>query len=1176
MFTPLLTTKRFIQSVRFRSGGILCPCLVGWRKEVQHRGRAFALLVVLLITVVLVAACASPSTVSPLEPATTLAVGSIPDLAPQYAGQGLKFERISVEDGLSQGTVNGILQDRLGLMWFCTQEGLNRYDGYGFEVYRHDPQNPNSLSHNQVTALVEDEEGNLWIATYGGGLDKYNRRTDMFTHYRNDPGNVESLADDRLRSLLIDSDGALWIGTAAGLDRFEPLVERFTHYQPEPDNPHSLSGWTVESIYQDSDGLLWIGTNSDGLNRLDPITGRFAHFPLDPGDLHDLSSNVSVRAIGEDQRGDLWIGTMEGLYQLDRQTSQAVHYQHQPDNPHSLSNNMVFSIFADPGGVLWIGTYGGGLDRLDPVTGEFAHYRNIPNEASSLSSNAVLSIYQDRVGGLWIGTAGGGISKLSPDTKRFVHVQNDPANPNSLSNNTVRAILEDRGVLWIGTLGGGLDRFDRETDEWRHYRYVPGDAESLSNDKVTSICKDQEGALWIGTLGGGLDRFDWNTERFMRYPTEPGDAHSLGTPVVHALLADREGALWIATDAGPTGGLHRFDSQTERVTHYKHDPDDPQTIGNSAVQVLYEDRSSALWIGTSGSGLNRLDRSTDRFTHYENQPGDPDSLSHDKVTAIYEDRAGVLWVGTDGGGLNRFNRDEETFIHYTMEDGLPGDTIYSILEEDDAPSGLPDGGQGVLWLSTNNGLSRFDPSAETLRNYDVRDGLQGNVFSIGAHHKSSSGEIFFGGVNGLSAFYPEQIVDNPTVPPVVLTSLTQLTRNGEDVPLGTAAESARQIVLRWPNNAFEFEFAALNFIQPDKNQHAYMLEGFDKDWNDIGNRRYGKYTNLPAGTYTLHMIGSNNDGVWNEEGASVTITIVPPFWGTWWFRGIVLLVLLGVAFGASQLRVRRIEARSGELEKQVAERTSELREEIDQRIRVEEALRQSEMEAAIAAERSHLARELHDAVTQTLFSASLIAEALPALWERDQEKGRNRLATLRQMSRGALAEMRTLLLELRPTALVETRLADLLRQLGEAVTGREGVPVTVVVEGECGLPADLHVALYRIAQEALNNVVKHAKASQIVVSLRCGPRAPSPSPREGEGAGLRVELCIRDDGCGFDPDDVPPDHLGLGIMRERAEAAGAHLEIVGLAGQGTQVTVVWPGDEGCGTENRSSSSSFVC
>jgi signal transduction histidine kinase len=464
--------------------------------------------------------------------------------------------------------------------------------------------------------------------------------------------------------------------------------------------------------------------------------------------------------------------------------------------------------------------------------------------------------------------------------------------------------------------------------------------------------------------------------------------------------------------------------------------------------------------------------------------------------------------------------------------------VYEILEDE----------QGTLWIATRNGLSRYNPRAETWKSYSADDGMP--IYEFDAAFKSDSGELLFGGINGLLSFTPDQMEDNPYVPPVVLASLQQ---NGVEVKAGQAPEDLKAVTLSWPDNSFEFGFAALNYTQPEKNQHAYRLEGFDRDWNHIGTRRFGRYTNLPGGTYTLRLIGSNNDGVWNEAGVSIQVTVVPPFWGRWWFWGIVATILAGSAYGGYRLRVRSLQVRARELERRVEQ-------EMEQRLQVEEALRESETERAVAAERSRLARELHDAVTQTLFSASLIAEALPALWERDREMGRERLAMLRQMSRGALAEMRTLLLELRPAALVETSLEDLLRQLGEAVTGREGVPVTVEVEGRCELPADLHVALYRIAQEALNNVVKHARASQVTVRLRCTPRVPLPALWEEEGPGITVELCIRDDGRGFDPEGVPPEGMGLGIMRERAEAVGAQLGIASQAGQGTRLTMVWPGD----------------
>jgi len=376
------------------------------------------------------------------------------------------------------------------------------------------------------------------------------------------------------------------------------------------------------------------------------------------------------------------------------------------------------------------------------------------------------------------------------------------------------------------------------------------------------------------------------------------------------------------------------------------------------------------------------------------------------------------------------------------------------------------------------------------------------------------------------------------------------------VAVDVAANGAQTVHLNWPNNQFEFEFAALSFTNPEENRYAYKLEGFDSHWNDTGALRFGRYTNLPGGTYTLRIKGSNNDEVWNEEGASITIIIPPPIWNTVWFRASLALLLVGLVVGIYRQRVQNVEARSRELETQVQERTAELRLEIDQRVAVEEALRRSEMEKAVAAERNRLARELHDAVSQTLFSASLIAEALPDIWENHPEETREYLSDLQHLNRGALAEMRTLLLELRPATLADVELGDLLNQLAQAVTGREGVPVTVTVENERDLPVDVHVALYRVAQEALNNVVKHARAKTVRVSLVFTPKDAAPA-----SAAERVELCVSDDGRGFDVDSAQPGQWGLGIMRERAEAIGATFRLESAPGKGTRIEVVWTTNE---------------
>jgi signal transduction histidine kinase/ligand-binding sensor domain-containing protein len=1062
---------------------------------------------------------------------------------PLSVGQHLDFDHISTEQGLSQNTVFCILQDKQGFMWFGTEDGLNKYDGYSFTIFRHDPEDPSSLGGSRILSVVQARSGELWIGTANGGLSKLELEAKQITRYQHDPDDIYSLSSNQVLSIHEDEAGELWVGTENGLNRFARETETFARYRHTSNDPASLSGDSVRAIHQDQDGDLWIGTDQ-GLDRLNPDHGGFAHFQNDPNDPNSLSHN-SVRAVHEDSEGALWIGTDDGLNRLEPGSEQFSHYLLEISDAHGAASNEILSIFEDQSGVLWVGTDGGGLDFYDRDSDSFERFHHNPLEPSGLSNNFIRSIYQDREGVLWIGTIAGGLNKLDYDERVFVHYRNDPNDPSSLSNNWVRSFWEDReGAVWIGTGGGGLNRFDPDSDEFTRHEHDPGEPDSVSSNFVSQIVEDSQGMLWLAT-GSGLDRLDPTTGRFKHYQHDPSDPTSLSeSNSVWSILPDDDGILWVATIGG---GLDRFDADTETFTRHLYDANDPQSLISNDVWGLAQAQGGKLWVGTA-DGLDLFDPLSGLFAHHRNDPENPRSLSHNFVGQVLDLQNGVTWVATIGGGLNRLERATGEFTHFREKDGMSSDMIMAFVRD----------GEGSFWITTLGGLTKLDPRTGALQNYDRTDGLPFDEFNGGALIRSSTGFVYAGGLEGFVVFHPDHIRDNPTVPPVVLTRITQ---HGQDIVVEETGADLPAIALEWPDNTFEFQYAALSYSNPGENQYAYYLEGLEETWNDVGTTRYGRYTNLPGGTYTLRVKGSNNDGIWNEAGAALQITVVPPFWATWWFRGIALLILVGGAFGGYRLRLRRVEARSQELEKLVEERTVELSRanlllegEIKERKRAEAALAQHAAETAVEEERSRLARELHDSVTQSLHSSTLMAEAGQRLaGAGDLERTRHYLTRLGEISQQALKEMRLLVYELRPLALRQVGLVGALQQRLDTVERRAGVETRLVVIGgdaedgqEIELPPDLEEALYPIAQEALNNALKHAKPSTVKLTLRV----------EGEPPARRIELEVADDGSGFDVGTVDSGGgIGLDSMRERAEQVGGVLTIHSAPGEGTRVKV---------------------
>jgi signal transduction histidine kinase/ligand-binding sensor domain-containing protein/DNA-binding response OmpR family regulator len=760
-------------------------------------------------------------------------------------------------------------------MWFGTGDGLNRFDGYTFRIFRNDPQNPNSLSNNFITSIFEDRSGALWIGT-NDGLNLFNRQSESFTRYQNNPQNPNSLSSNAVFSIYEARSGALWIGTGNGLSLFDRRSQSFTCYQHDPQDPNSLSNNTIASICEDRSGALWIGTN-DGLSLFDRRSQSFTRYRHDPQEPNSLSNNT-ITSICEDRSDGLWIGTDNGLNLFDRQSKSFTRYQHDPQNPSSLSTNAVSSICEDRSGALWIGTYEG-LNLFDRHSKSFTRYQYDPQNPMSW----VWVIYEDRSGALWIGTrGGGGLNLFDRQSKSFTRYRNDPKSVNSLSNNSVRPIHEDRsGALWIGT-ENGLNLFDRQSQSFTRYQNDPQNPSSLSTNHISSICEDRFGALWIGT-GNGLNLFDRRSQSFTRYKTDPQNPRSLSNNFVWFIYGDRSGAMWIGTN----DGLNLFDHQSRSFTRYRRDPQDSNSLSNNNVTSIYEDRSGALWIGTRGGGLNLFNRTSKSFTRYQNDTQNPNSLSSNLIGPIYEDHAGAVWIGTFDG-LNLFDRASGVFKHFREKDGLPNNVVYGILED----------GSGRLWLSTNKGISQFDPRTGEFRNYDASDGLTGNEFNVGAYCKTHDGMMYFGSVNGVTAFHPDSIRDNPYVPPVVITDLllfnkpVEVGADYEGFVLPQSVTTADEVVLSYRETVFALEFSALCFVSPGKHKYAYRLEGFDKGWMATDARkRFATYTNLDAGTYVFRVKGSNHDGFWNEEGRSLRIIITPPWWkSTWAYSAYAVLI----------------------------------------------------------------------------------------------------------------------------------------------------------------------------------------------------------------------------------------------------------------------------------------------
>jgi signal transduction histidine kinase/ligand-binding sensor domain-containing protein len=1007
-------------------------------------------------------------------------------------GQDLRFVRRLRSQGLSQQRVTDIVQDDQGFLWFGTQYGLDRYDGYSFRVFKNDPDNSRSLCGVKIPSLFKDRTGALWIGC-DYSLDRYDPTTETFVHYPletprspNTGGVVRHISQDR--------GGMLWLSTANGLYRLDPGSGRVTRFNHSDTDPFSLSSNDVKSSGEDRSGSFWVATG-EGLDAFDRKRGRITlHVPLrEPRDF----------SFYEDRSGVFWLlyASGNGLAILDRNARRLTRYSFTTRDLPGFPLTGVSSMLEDRDGTLWVGTFSDGLLKLDREHHRFTRYRNDPANDESLPENRVTTLFQDREGNVWSGFGATEPAFFSRPPPPFDKLPFDSSNSANLGETLVNVLYEDReGMLWIGTTGA-LNRLDRSSGRYTHFE-VPGNG--IASD-VLSIVEDQSGALWVGTSGQGLYRLEPATGRLRAVQHIEFDASRPSIDTVTRLLFDREERLWLTT----LDGLYRFDPATERFTNYRRTVNDAP----ASYEPIDEDERGALWLAAYGTGVLRLDPASGQFTTFSHGLA---SSGNYRLNTLHVDHTGAVWVGRQNG-LDRFEPLTDTVTQFSEKDGLASNAVSCILED----------AGGDLWMGTSKGLSRLDVRRRTFKNYGQADGLPGpDLTGWSACFRSPDGEMYFGGFAGAVAFRPENVTDSSYIPPVVLTAF-QL--SGATVAAGGGSPLSRSIdytnALRLSHrDTFSFEFSALSFRSPETNRYRYKLEGLDQAWHEVGSdQRIATYTTLAAGAYRFRVQGATGRGSWSEPGRTVSVTIEPPWWGTWWFRALVGVVTVLLVLAIYFARIRQI-ARQFE-------------------IRLDERL----------TERLRIARDLHDTLLQRFHGVLLRFQTVYEMLPSRPAEAKESLGGAIDGAAEAITEGRDAVQGLRVSTVEDQDLADAIKALGEELAGsaneRESAPLRVDVQGSPrSLRPIVRDEIYRIAAEALRNAFRHAEAKQIEVELWY------------EQQWLRLR--VRDNGKGIDPKFLGKEghtgHYGLPGMRERATLMGAKFTVWTEPDSGTEVELSIP------------------
>ncbi|PJA98495.1 MAG: hypothetical protein CO128_07035 [Ignavibacteriales bacterium CG_4_9_14_3_um_filter_30_11] len=1026
----------------------------------------------------------------------------------------LKFTHLFSEHGLSQNTVHSILQDSRGFMWFATEDGLDRYDGYNFKIYKNNPQDNSSISDNFIWTIYEDRDSVLWVGTNNGGLCKYDVYLDSFISFKNDPADSNSLIFNNVRAIVEDSFGNLWIGTEEGLDKYNKREGIFTHYKYNPNNSHSISNNVVLALYEDKDGVLWIGSDR-GLDKYDRANDRFISYSR----INKKFENNIVLSIVQDNKQKLWIGTINSFIMINLSTNNIKKFIMDSLENKNGNINRINAIIEDDEKMLWAGS-GEGLYKYEKQKNSFIRINPDISNADILLNNNILSLFKDNSGIIWIGTAEDGLLKLSREVLQIKHYKHDPSNKESLNQNTVRSIFQEKNeTLWVGTLGGGLNRLKKDGENFFVYKNNVKNKFSINDNSISAIIKDKLGFLWVGTWSGGvnksispIDTKQLNEIKFINFKKSYSAINSGGSNIIQSIYEDTNGQIWIGTGIG----LDVYDKQNNKFIKFIYNPNNPHSLSNNMVQsCLIEDDFGNLWIGT-WNGLNKLSNSYRKnvlklknqdvkFEIIKANLQNKFSLSDDRVISVYKDNEGNLWFGTYGGGVNKLsvnklNSETPKFKRYNIEDGLNSNIIYCIQGDNN----------GNIWMSSDNGLSMLIPNDNTVRNYDTNDGLESNQFFWGASFKGNNGKLFFGGTKGFYVLNPNQIRTNRHIPKIVITDFQIFNKplkiNNNGLPLTQSIITSDEIKLNSAQNVFSIEFASLDFVSPQKNLYTYMMEGFDKEWIYSGNRRFVTYTNLDPGTYLFKVRGSNNDGIWNNEGKTLKIIISPPIWKTWWFIAFATILIGGLVASIIYLRIRNL-------------------------FRIERI-------------KTKIAADLHDNIGSSLTGISILSEVISKKIKTDDDDVKYSLKTISKNSRKLIDDLSDIVWLVNPK---RESLYDLILRLRDTYaelltyTSISFKSENIKALEKVILTMEYRQNIFLIFKEAINNSITHSNCHEIILDASI--------------KGKRLEMTIKDNGTGFDIEKIKKGN-GLDNMKRRARDIGGDLQLIRADDGGTIIKFV--------------------